>query len=515
MPNVKNKYGQYMTPELVANFMVSLSNLNTNSDVLEPCSGEGVFITALKNKKFNNITAYEIDGDIVNKNDNVIINSFVSAQTDKNFDLIIGNPPYIRWKNLEEELKTELSDNNYWKIFCNSLCDYSSVFILKSIDLLKEGGELIFITPEYWLNTTHSIKLRNYMIENGYFEQIYHFNETPIFYKATVSLIIFKYIKGKRPKNSNIKIAKFFSKKKLSQNILDNLKDQIKQDYCEYIEIPQFEKDKNWILASKEIVKELSLFENKCKKKNTNNLYLVKEFCDIGNGMVSGLDKAFQINGFGITDDEKKQTIKVIKAKHLKPFSTSEVTDYIFINDVNSEADLQNSFPNFYSHLQKFKDDLDKRYQYSKKIEYWKWVFLRNYKLFDKKISRIFVPCKERISNKNYFRFAYVKEGIFPTQDVTAIFKKEETQESLFYILAILNSTYVFDWLLYNGIVKGSIVEFSEKPIANIPFRKIDFTNLEESKIHDEISKLTEMYIQQNNKETLEKINNELTKLFK
>lgn len=56
--------------------------------------------------------------------------------------------------------------------------------------------------------------------------------------------------------------------------------------------------------------------------------------------------------------------------------------------------------------------------------------------LFSKPEKRIFVPCKERISNrsngrKNYFRFALVEGGIFPTQDVTAIFKKTKREKAL------------------------------------------------------------------------------------
>ena len=48
MVNGENKYEQYMTPGIVANFMVSLSDLNINSGILEPCSGEGIFLTVFK-----------------------------------------------------------------------------------------------------------------------------------------------------------------------------------------------------------------------------------------------------------------------------------------------------------------------------------------------------------------------------------------------------------------------------------------------------------------------------------
>ena len=176
--------------------MISLSNISKEVSILEPSSGQGVFINTLEQNGYKNITAYEIDRTLCQNIDFVINESFVTTTINKKFNLIIGNPPYIRWKNLENELKEELENHTLWHKYFNSLCDYSYIFILKSIELLEEGGELIFITPEYWLNTTHSLSLRNYMVRNGYFEQITHFNETPIFEKATVSTIVFKYIKS-------------------------------------------------------------------------------------------------------------------------------------------------------------------------------------------------------------------------------------------------------------------------------------------------------------------------------
>ncbi|GHT24788.1 hypothetical protein AGMMS4957_18420 [Bacteroidia bacterium] len=184
---VKNKFGQYFTPKIVADFMIGLADILPNSKILEPSCGEGVFLDLLQKKGYSDITAYEIDDDLAKDFSNVHYESFVNANIKEAYDLIIGNPPYIRWKNLEDNLKQELSTNPLWNKYCNSLCDYLYIFILKSIELLNENGQLIFICPEYWMNTTHSVSLRNYMVEHGYFEEIYHFNETPIFEKVTVS----------------------------------------------------------------------------------------------------------------------------------------------------------------------------------------------------------------------------------------------------------------------------------------------------------------------------------------
>lgn len=520
----KNKFGQYFTPEVVANFMVELADLSVNSSILEPSCGEGVFLKLLESKGFKNLTAFEIDEDLAQEYNGVRYESFVSAKIDEKFDLIIGNPPYIRWKNLEAELKHELSNNPIWNKHFNSLCDYLYIFILKSIELLNENGQLIFICPEYWMNTTHSISLRNYMVSNGYFEEIYHFNETPIFEKVTVSIVIFKFVKSKQ-KSKQIKVAKFYANQKLTVETLNKLKFQEDLKDAEYLKVSQFKCNERWLLQSDEVREELSVLENNCLKKNQKSLlnlfneqrlefHTIGDFCDIGNGLVSGLDKAFQVNGHSLNEQEKKATIDVVKAKDLKPFFAESITKYIYIKEGLEESEFLEKYPNFYNHFQKYKEDLGKRYQYNRKINYWEWVFLRNFNLFSKSEKRIFVPCKERISNKNYFRFALVEEGIFPTQDVTAVFRKTDTKESIEYILAYLNNPIIFDWLKCNGIVKGNIVEFSEKPISSIPYRVIDWTNSEEVELHEKITLKTKQFIKNKQEKYLTEINQLFNQLF-
>ncbi len=520
----KNKFGQYFTPEVVANFMLDLADIDKHSKILEPSCGEGIFLQLLENKGFNNLTAYEIDTELAQAFTCVHYESFISAKINEKFDLIIGNPPYIRWKNLEESLKKELSTNIIWNKYFNSLCDYLYIFILKSIELLKENGQLIFICPEYWISTTHSLSLRNYMVDNGYFEEIYHFNETPIFDNVTVSIVVFKFIKNQKKSKKaleKIKITKFYANQKLTLSTLYQLKTKENLKDAEYLEISQFKRNERWLLQSDEVKGKLNILEKNCLKKNKNTAFTlfddekptyntIGEVCDIGNGLVSGLDKAFQLKlqeNHTLNKAEKKAIINVLKAKDLKPFLGENITQYIFLENDLTEENLTENYPNFFLHFQKYKEDLDKRYQYNRKINYWEWCFLRNFNLFSKKEKRIFVPSKERISNKNHFRFALVDENMYPTQDVTAIFKKINTKESIEYIVAYLNNQVVFDWLRCNGIVKGNIVEFSEKPIASIPFRVIDWQNPIEIELHNQITTKIQTFFVQKDTIILEEVN--------
>jgi len=80
------------------------------------------------------------------KNDFFAMNTNIENDYNFNgmkFDCIIGNPPYngISKKDVPKEIACDLTSgyNTYY------------AFILKSISLLQEGGELIFVTPREWL----------------------------------------------------------------------------------------------------------------------------------------------------------------------------------------------------------------------------------------------------------------------------------------------------------------------------------------------------------------------------
>ena len=98
---------------------------------------------------------------------------------------------------------------------------------------------------------------------------------------------------------------------------------------------------------------------------------------------------------------------------------------------------------------------------------------------------------------------------------MTAIYKRKTTRESIYYILALLNSYYVFNWLKSKGIRKGDIVEFSEKPISIIPFRRIDFSNEKEVNLHDQIVELVKSFIKTKENAIIKKVDDCIDQLMR
>ena len=493
----KNKrYGQFFTPKEIVDFMINLITKDHKCAILEPCAGKGVFLESLSKIGYDAIRAYEIDKSLQNSsNVKICYSDFLETTLDEKYDVIIGNPPYVRWKNIPENLKETLKTNLLWSNNRIGLNDLLYFFIIHSINKLKPNGELIFITPLFWTSTLHSKVVRRAIVENGMIELMINFNEAKVFDKVSSNILIFKFVKKKS--NQPMKVINLQTKKAVTTKTICDLKNSLdKLDYQKEINIgdingylhEQFFSEDPWKPLPPNSEFEILKTENNSNSKLGN-------IAEIGNGMVSGLDEAFKVEDKSLfSENERKKLISVVKAKNLTKYFNSGYTDYIYVNDIENEEQLK-SFPKIFDKLFYYKRQLEGRYAYNKNIPWWHWVFLRNKKLIETTL-KVIVPCKERFDNRNYVRFALVVGNFYATQDVTALVKKPEVKEDIKYILALLNSKVIFEWLKYRGLRRGGVLEFSEKPLSEIPIKRIDWSNEEEVHTYEKIINLVDIVIQ-------------------
>ncbi|MDP2424062.1 MAG: N-6 DNA methylase [Bacteroidales bacterium] len=102
------------------------------------------------------------------------------------FDVVIGNPPYVRIQTLKETAKESVE---YFKIKYKTAIygnyDLYVLFVEKGLIILKENGTLGFILPNKFFNTDYGIGLRKLIIEKKYLKSIVDFKHNQVFENAT------------------------------------------------------------------------------------------------------------------------------------------------------------------------------------------------------------------------------------------------------------------------------------------------------------------------------------------
>ncbi|AHM60923.1 N-6 DNA methylase [Flammeovirgaceae bacterium 311] len=187
---IKKSTGSFYTPSNVAAFLVErlvdkLSKKKTIS-VLEPSAGDGIFVDSVyKNhkigKKISRLVAVEINNLELEKiREKVVVDSFEGVNSDfleyqnanfETFDLVIGNPPYIK-KTLLQEAQIEECRKIHSNagLSKNSPKNIWTAFLVRCIKYTSEDGVLAFVLPSELLQVKYAEELRKLVTQE--FERV-------------------------------------------------------------------------------------------------------------------------------------------------------------------------------------------------------------------------------------------------------------------------------------------------------------------------------------------------------
>lgn len=173
--------GAYYTPLKLAEAMVGLFTSEDISSVLEPSCGDGVFLDALDNlgmlQKIKKISAVEIESgeaekvQVRYKNNsrvNVYRKDFFDfyneMQGGEKYDLILGNPPYIRYQYLTEKQRENQSNIlTSQGMKSNKLINAWVAFMVACVQMLSKSGKIAFVVPAEILQVAYAEDLRLYL----------------------------------------------------------------------------------------------------------------------------------------------------------------------------------------------------------------------------------------------------------------------------------------------------------------------------------------------------------------
>ncbi|EAL0656083.1 TPA: Eco57I restriction-modification methylase domain-containing protein [Campylobacter coli] len=430
----------------------------------------------------------------------------------KGFDLIIGNPPYIRQEELKE-LKPHLAKN--YKVY-KGTSDIYTYFYELGFNVLKIGGGVLsYITSNKYTRAGYGEALREFLLKNVKVLEYTDLNGIKVFDSATVDTSILCFEKSKSKDNKFKYLA-------LSNEILKTCAYDIGL-YKDYAEFSQNSLSKESFTFSDE---NTSALKAKIERIGTP----LKEWqgLNIYRGILTGYNEAFiittekrnEILANCKDEAEKERTAKLIRkmlrGRDIKRYSyewaglwvINTHNGYKNQNGEKVEAINIKHYPSLKKHFDEFYPQLEKRAD--KGLTPYN---LRNCAYLDEfeKEKIVWNP----VSGE--YLFSYIKEHIFFNN---SLFMMTLDVFSLKYILAFMNSN-CYKWLITlktNLIQTGSYAYGAKDKIERLPIPKINSKNEklanELINLVDEILKAKEQDKNVNTQELENKINSLVYKLY-
>ncbi|EAJ6540917.1 class I SAM-dependent DNA methyltransferase [Campylobacter jejuni] len=436
----------------------------------------------------------------------------------KGFDLIIGNPPYIK----EAENKELFANTKKLRTYQGKM-DIWYHFVGRGFDMLKNNGYLAFIATNNWITNSGAKKLRNIVLEESQILSLVDFSSFMVFDSASIQTMIMSFQKIKPPKNYEFHFAKITTQTPIYEDALSLLKNEktqnneilkinltpkkfidktlnfTKSDYEELFN--KIQKYGKFYLEEREVAQGIVYPQENINKKSLeilgNNFYLGQGIQKLTNEEVENLN---------LLKNEKILLKPIFESDNIQKYFVKRYNYFwvIYTNSSFKNPNSMDNYPNLKKHLDKFKKVItsdNKPYGLHR---------ARDEKFFTG--SPRIVALRKCVGEP---KFSYVDFDCY----VSATFYVIKTQRiNVKYLTAILNSKLIAFWLKHKGKMQGNNYQIDKEPLLNIPIVTINSKNQkiadEFINLVDEILKAKEQDKNANTQELENKINSLVYKLY-
>lgn len=479
----REERGIYYTPSSLVSYMVkrakkfSKKSVKNSFKILDPSCGVGEFLKKIE-EEFENAEIHGVDIDseaidiarkrIENKdysNVKFFNKDFLIDFEEDGYDFILGNPPYLGEKN-HKEMFDILKNHELGKLYYEKGMDYFYFFIEKSLDILKPGGILGFVTSSYWPRADFANRLRERIKIEGYFLEVLDFCEYRVFDTAKGHHSMVFFLK-KSEEVESFQYKKLKKTKSSLEEILKNIDSKEMWEIKECKNRNTINKFNHFYFGTEE---ELKIIE----KIKLNSKYILSEMCEINQGIVSGADRSKDSEkGIFVLSKEELKEKGIYNGEYLKPFfkskdisryKTKEECDWKILY-LNKKFEIE-KYLEVENHMKSYQNSLEERRECKKGVIPWyslQWP--RKQKIFEG--SKIVVPQRSR---ENIFGFNQI-----PWYASADVYFLTEFQISYKVLLGILNSSLIYFWLYNMGKKKGEYLELYQKPLGEIPIAKFNY----------------------------------------
>lgn len=390
------------------------------------------------------------------------------------FDIVIGNPPYIKEYENKSAFDGFRESSNYYQGKMDIWYGFGCLFI----DLIKENGIECFIAQNNWITSSGASKLRDKVLKETQIKIFTDFWNFKVFNSAGIQTMIYLLKKNLSEEYYKVHYSVLIEDKLTGGQIQDFLSFHTKNDFSKKYIIefknshyynqlitfnsPPIEQILNKILESK------ILFLG--NKEVANGIHPHYDF--VSKKMLPYLDHNYKTGDgiFGLNTKEVSELNLLEKeSKMLKRYYSdtrlfqkyygrkSDDKFIIYTDSGFKKNDSLDIYPNLKKHLDKFQHIITSDN--------------KPYGLHRAREEKFFLNEKIAVQRK------CPKEPVFTYIDfesyLSAAFYIIKTDRfNLKFLTSILNSSLIKFWLRYKGKMQGNNYQLDKEPLVNIPITK-------------------------------------------
>jgi hypothetical protein len=346
------------------------------------------------------------------------------------FDVVIGNPPYIKIQNINESEAIQLKKR--YKTSTGKF-DIYVLFIEKAFSIIRNNGVTAYIQPHRFLTVDYGKGTREFLTEVKGLKQFIHFGVNQVFETATTYTGVFFYSFN----NNGIMYTEANNK---NLNSLDF-------NYKSYENL-----GKKWLFKNEDTQSVIS-------KIQKNSTQMLNVFKGVFQGVITAGDDIFifegQIHGnkFKGFSNALNQYVEIeaelmkplLKGENIRRYKQPHSNMYVFYphykNDKGKtkpfeESELISKYPKGYEYISNFKKQLtEKKIKYKTNPIYW-YSLHRSREIWIFDAVKIITP-----QLQNYPHFALDYNLNYPDAGGYSMVLKNDIKDDVNYYLGILNSS--------------------------------------------------------------------------
>ncbi len=428
------------------------------------------------------------------------------------FDIVIGNPPYVRIQTLPKDQVTFFNEN-----FVSATGNYDiyALFVEQGLKLLKPGGILGFILPHKFFQAAYGQGLRKLIAEQKALMEVVNFRDNQIFEQASTYTCLLFLQKGKDGAFKYADVARLEDPDKQLQIIREH--EEYQDDRMRVGKLPKKQvTEAPWSFSFGE---EAAVVE---KVKTAGPV--LGDLCEkIFQGLITGADKIFIVEKKeensvgklvrvfspatnGVHQIERVLLKPLLKGSlDIRRYNIVEPTRYVIFpyhvkeNSASliSAEEFEKMFPKCWEYFELNRKVLESREDGKWHGPRW-YAFSRTQNLAEFDRPKIMTPSIAKKASFTFDKngeFYFVGSGGGGGGGYGVVLKKE-VELHPFYMTALLNSKLLdLNLQKISTQFRGGFFAYNRQYIEQLPIRLIDFNNPKEKKTHEDLVKLVDVML--------------------